>query len=114
MKLFAAGLTQLMSNYLIFIYNFEITKIVIVIIYINNFLVFGANISEIDNIKWWLATHYKIKDLKLCSQFLCMKVEQNKKLWTISISHEIFINKALTAVEMKNCKKVNTPIITYY
>ena len=111
-KLLGAGLTRLMSDYSVFIRNAGTTKVVIVIVYVDDFLVFGPNMSEIDNIKWWLATHYKIKDLGPCSQFLGMKVERNEELRTISISQEAFINKALTAAEMENCKGVNSPMIS--
>ena len=68
--------------------------------------------TEIDNIKLWLATYYKIKDLKSCSQFLGIKVKRNKKFCIIFIFQEVFINKALTAVKMENYKKVNLLMIS--
>lgn len=110
-KLFRAGLTRLMSDYSVFIRNAGTTRVVIVIVYVDDFLVFGPNMSDIDIIKWWLATHYKIKDLGPCSQFLGMKVERNEELRTISISQEAFINKALIAAEMEDCKGVSSPMI---
>ena len=111
-KLLKASLTRLMSDYSVFIYNAGTTKVVIVIVYVDNFLVFGPNMSEIENVKWWLAIHYKIKDLGPYSQFLGMKVERDEELHTISISQEAFINKALTAAEMENCKGVNLSMIS--
>ena len=48
---------------------------VIIVIYVDNFLVFGLDKLEIDNIKWWLNTNYKMKNLEICRQFLGMKVE---------------------------------------
>lgn len=41
-----------MSDYLVFIQNARTNKMVIVIIYVNNFFVFGLNKSEINDIKW--------------------------------------------------------------
>ena len=84
---------------------------VIVVIYVDDFLVFGLDKSEIDNIKWWLNTNYKMKDLGTCRQFLGMKVERDEDRRTISISQTAFINKALMAAEMQDCKGVNAPMI---
>ena len=100
-----------MSDYSVFIRNAGTLRVVIVLVYVDDFLVFGPDKAEIDNVKWWLATNYKIKDLGPCSQFLGMKVERNEDLRTISISQEAFINKALTTADMQDCKGVNTPMI---
>lgn len=100
-----------MSDYSVFIRNAGTPRVVIVLVYVDDFLIFGPDKAEIDNVKWWLATNYKIKDLGTCSQFLGIKVERNEDLRTISISQEAFINKALTAADMQDCKGVNTPII---
>ena len=110
-KLFRAGLTRLMSDYSVFNRNAGIPRVVIVIIYVDDFLAFGPNMSEIKNLKRWLAANYKMKDLGPCSQFLGMKVERDEERRTISISQEAFINKALTAADMQNCKGVTSPMI---
>ena len=110
-KLLKAGLTRLMSDYSVFIRNAGSSKMVIVVIYVDDFLVFGLDKSEIDNIKWWLNTNYKMKDLGTCRQFLGMKVERDEDRRTISISQTAFINKALMAAEMQDCKGVNAPMI---
>ena len=83
---------------------------VIIVIYINNFLVFRLDKSEIDNIKWWLNTNYKMKDLETCRQFLGMKVEQDQDR-RISILQTAFINKAFMAAKMQDCKGVNALMI---
>ena len=93
-----------MLHYSVYIQNAELPRVVIVLVYIDDFLVFGTDKAEIDNVKWWLATNYKIKDLGPCSHFLGIEVERNKDLRTISISQEAFINKALTATDTQDCK----------
>ena len=75
-----------MSNYSVFIRNAGPRKMIIVVIYIDNFLVFKFDKSKIDNIKWWLNINYKMKDLKTCRQFLGIKVERDNDHLTISIS----------------------------
>lgn len=58
-----AGIIKFISNYLAFAKNFDISKIAIVIIYINHFLFFKPNLIEINIIKFFLANKYNIKDL---------------------------------------------------
>lgn len=40
-----------------------------------------------------------------------IKIEQNEELYTLSISQEVFTNKALVAINMETCKGVNTSMI---
>ena len=84
---------------------------VIVIIYVDNFLVFRLDKSEIDKIKLWLNTNYMMKELRICCQFLGMKVKYDKNRRTISISQTAFINKALMTAEIEDCKRVNAALI---
>ena len=51
-KLFKTSLTQLMSNYSVFIQNAGSSKMVIIVIYVDNFLVFELDKSKINNINW--------------------------------------------------------------
>lgn len=50
-KLFRAGLTRLMSDYSVFIRNAGTPRVVIVFVYVDDFLVFGPDKAEIDNVK---------------------------------------------------------------
>ena len=52
-----------------------------------------------------------MKDLGPCSWFLSMKVERDEERRTISILQEAFINKAPTASDMLDCKRVTSPMI---
>ena len=110
-KLLKAGLTQLILEYSVFIQNVGSRLMVIVVIFVDDFLVFGLNKSEINNIKWWLNNNYKMKDLEICRQFSGIKVERDENCHTISISQIVFINKILMVAEMQDCKRVSKSII---
>lgn len=90
-----ASLTRLMSDYLAFAKNFGISKVVIVIIYIDNFLFFRPDLTEINLIKSFLSDQYKIKNLSLYNQFTRIKLEQNLEKRSISLSQKIYIEKPL-------------------
>lgn len=80
------GLKRLMSDYLAFVKNLGTSKIVIIIVYINNFLFFRLDLVEINIVKSFLADQYKIKNLNSYGQFISIKLEQNLEAKTISLS----------------------------
>lgn len=57
------GLKGFILNYSAFTKNLDISKIVIVIIYIENILFFRSDFIKINIAKSFLADQYKIKDL---------------------------------------------------
>ncbi len=61
-----AGLKRLMSDYSAFAKNLATSKVVIVIVYVDDFLFFGPDLTEINIVKSFLANQYKIKDLGSC------------------------------------------------
>ena len=81
-----AGLKRLQSDYSAFAKNLGTSKAVIIIVYIDNFLFFGPDITEINVLKSFLADQYKMKDLGLYGQFTGIKLEQNLEDRTIFLS----------------------------
>lgn len=70
-----AGLSKFISDYSAFVKNISTSKLVIVIIYVNNFLFFGLDITGINIIKSFLADRYKMKDLGSCRKFTGTRLE---------------------------------------
>ena len=73
-NMIGAGLKRLVSDYFAFAKNLGTSKLVIVIVYVYDFLFFGPDISEINTVKKYLADRYKIKDLGPCGQFTEIKL----------------------------------------
>lgn len=82
---------RLTTDYSTFAKNLDISRVVIIIIYINNFLFFGPDIIEINTVKSFLANYYKVKDLEPCSQFTETKQKQNFEKKTISLFQKVYI-----------------------
>lgn len=72
-----ANLKILTLYYLAFAKNRGTSKVVIVIVYINNFLSFEPDIIETKLLNFFLAAQYKMKDLSSCDQLTSVKLEQN-------------------------------------
>jgi hypothetical protein len=52
---------------------------------------------------------YKMKDLGNCEWILGMRIQRDRKLKTLSIDQELYINKVLKQFKMENCKSAITP-----
>ena len=107
-----AGQKRLVSDYLAFAKKFGTSKVVIVIVYVDDFLFFGLDFTEINLVKSFLSNQYKMKDLGPCGQFTGIKLEQNLERRTISLSQKIYIAKALEHANMTESKPVHSPIIS--
>ena len=83
------GLKSLMSDYSAFAKNLGIIKVVIVIIYVDDFLYFGPDLVEINIVKFFLADQYKMKDLDSCGQFIGIKLKRNLEAKTISLLQRV-------------------------
>lgn len=75
-----------MLDYSTFTNNLSISKIIIIIIYIDNFLYLELDIIEMNIIKSFLDNHYKIKDLSLYEEFIKTRLKQNLEKKTIFLS----------------------------
>lgn len=100
------SLKRLVSDYLAFVKNHGTSKVVIIIIYIDNFFFFGPNFTKINLVKSFLSNQYKMKDLGPCGQFTRIKLEQNLEKRTISLSQKIYLEKALDYANMIKSKPV--------
>ena len=106
-----AGLKRLVSDYSAFAKNLGTSKVVIVIVYVDEFLFFEPDIQEINTVKKYLADRYNMKDLGPCGQFTGIKLNQNTDKKTISLSQELYLLKALDHVGVSDCKPALSPIV---
>ena len=69
----------------------------------NNIHLIEPNKQYIETIKKKLASHYWIKDLRLSSNYLELKITQNWENRTLTISQKKYINSVLAAHRIMNC-----------
>ena len=80
-----------MSDYLVFVKNFGINKVIIVIVYIKNNLFFGPDLTEINIVKSILADQDKMNNLDSCELFSKIKLEQNLEAKIISLFQKVYV-----------------------
>ena len=97
MSIIKAGSKKLMSNYLAFAKNLGINKVVIVIVYVDNFLFFGPHPTKINIIKSLLDDQYQMKDLGSYEQFTRSSWS---KIWKKRLFHclRMFLFKKLLSI----------------
>ncbi len=81
---------------------------VIIIIYIDNFLLVEKNKSAIQNIKQCLNNTFKMSDLSSVFYYLDMKVKWNCTEHTICLTQTAYINKILQTFQQLQAVSVDT------
>ncbi|KAL2249801.1 UNVERIFIED_CONTAM: Retrovirus-related Pol polyprotein from transposon TNT 1-94 [Sesamum indicum] len=79
---------------------------IILLLYVDDMLIVGSNVKEINRLKDQLSRKFDMKDLGKTRQILGMKITRDKctgKLW---LSQSDYIEKVLCRFKMKNAKPV--------
>lgn len=84
-------------------------NIVFLVIYVNDILLAGNDISLIMEVKQWLIDKIEMKDRGEVSYILGIKILRNKTLQKLSLSQETYINSILSTFNIHNCSKGYIP-----
>lgn len=85
-------------------------KIVVVALYVDDFLIFSNNLEEKIKLKDHFKSKFKIKDLGEAKQCLGLSIGRNKRTGEIFIYQKQYILEILEKFGMINCKPVATPV----
>jgi hypothetical protein len=91
------------------IYRSPATKLIIVT-YVDNFLIIGPQGKELIKLKLDLANHFDIQDLGPCQYFLGVRVVRNRSERKISLIQDTYIDKVLTRFGMRDAISISTPM----
>jgi hypothetical protein len=83
---------------------------IIIITYVDDFLLIGPNIQEIKALKAQLSKVFSMKDLGPCSMFLGVQLIRDRKNRTIHLTQERYAEKVLYAFGLQDAKPVFTPM----
>lgn len=85
-------------------------KDLFIILYVDDILLFGSNISGIKWIKEKLSDYFKMKDLGDVKNFLGLEISRNLERGTIELSQQSYVDKILDTFGMKDCRAASTPM----
>lgn len=102
------GYTQGQADHTMFIRHSPEGKTTILIVYVDDIILTGDDLSEMKNLKNQLASELKIKDLGHLKYFLGMKVARSKE--GIMVSHRKYVLDLLKETGTSGSHPAETPI----
>ncbi|KAL2246274.1 UNVERIFIED_CONTAM: Retrovirus-related Pol polyprotein from transposon TNT 1-94 [Sesamum indicum] len=83
---------------------------IILLLYVDDMLIAGSNVKEINRLKDQLSRKFDMKDLSEVRQILGMKIIRDKCIGKLWLSQSDYIEKVLCRFKMENAKPVGTPL----
>ena len=102
------------SDHCVFVRKFSNDDFIILLLYVDDMLIVGKNVSMIDRLKEQLGKAFAMKDMGAAKQILGIRIirdRKEKKLW---LSQEHYIKRVLQRFHMEKAKVVSTPLATHF
>ena len=87
---------------------------IILLLYVDDMLIAGANIDEINNLKKQMSEHFAMKDLGAAKQILGIRIVRDRVRGTLRLSQAEYVKKVLNRFNMDNAKSVGTPLGSHF
>ena len=87
---------------------------IILLLYVDDMLVVGSNIEDINVLKRKIAKSFAMKDLGVAKQILGMRITRDKKNHKLTLYQGEYIEKVLERFRMQNEKPVSTPFSCHF
>jgi hypothetical protein len=87
---------------------------IILLLYVDDMLIAGSDMEQIDELKRELALEFEMKDLGAAGQILGMKIARNREERTLKLSQDEYIGKVLKRFNMEGAKPVSTPLAGHF
>lgn len=83
---------------------------VYVLLYVDDLLILGSNLYQVENLKKELNKNFEMKDLGIVNNYLGIHISQNLEKGFTELDQSDYLLKVLERFGMLNCKAVNTPL----
>ena len=87
---------------------------IILLLYVDDILVVGSDMDEIQNMKIQLSKEFDMKDLGPTKKILGMQIIRDNQNWILQLSQAEYINCVLQIFHMSNAKPVSTPLVSHF
>ena len=87
---------------------------IILSLYVDEMLVVGSNMQDINVLKIKLAKSFAMKDLGAAKQILGRRITRDRKNHKLMLSQGEYIEKVLQRFRMQNAKPVSTPLASHF
>ncbi|KAI0995000.1 hypothetical protein K3495_g13181, partial [Podosphaera aphanis] len=83
---------------------------ILIVTYVDDFLVIGKNIDHINRLKKKLAKKFQLEDLGPASYFLGVRITRNRARKRIYLSQDAYACQILDRFGLENCRPADTPM----
>ena len=80
------------------------------ILYVDDLLLLGEDLSKINDIKCQLGKLYQMKDLKPASSYLGIQITRDQNTRAIWIDQQVYIENTLKRFKLFDANNTNTPL----
>ncbi|KAL6328283.1 hypothetical protein AAG906_034426 [Vitis piasezkii] len=87
---------------------------VILLLYVDDILIVGKNVSRIDNLKKQLSKSFAMKDLGPVKRILGIRIERDRASKKLCMLQEQYIEKVLARFNMSKAKVVSSPLASHF
>jgi hypothetical protein len=87
---------------------------IILLLYVDDMLVAGYNMQDINVLKKKLANSFVMKDLGVVKKILGTRITRDRKNHKLTLSQGEYIEKVLERFRMQNAKPVSTPLSNHF
>ena len=112
--MFEQGYTRCHSDHCVYLKRQNDGRYIILLLYVDDMLVAGSNMQEINVLKRKLAKSFALKDLGVAKQILGMKITRDRKNRKLTLSQSEYIEKVLKRFNMQNAKPVSIPLANHF
>lgn len=108
------GYSRCHSDHCIYFKKLDNERYIILLLYVDDMLVAGSNMQDINVLKMNLANSFAMKDLGAAKQILGMRITRDGKNRKLTLSQTEYIQKVLERFRMQNAKPVSTPLASHF
>ncbi|RVW77068.1 Retrovirus-related Pol polyprotein from transposon RE1 [Vitis vinifera] len=105
---FEESMAKNQADHTLFVKKSHAGKMAILIVYVDDIILSGNDMEELQNLKKYLSEEFEVKDLGNLKYFLDMEVARSRK--GIVVSQRKYILDLLKETGMLGCKPIDTPM----
>jgi hypothetical protein len=107
------GFTRCNADHCCYVKSFK-SSYIILLLYVDDMLITGASMEEINKLKNQLSKQFAMKDLGVAKQILGMRIIRDRANSTLKISQAEYVKKILSRFSMDEAKSVSTPLGSHF
>jgi hypothetical protein len=108
------GYIRCHSDHCVYFKRIENGSHIIFLLYVDDMLVVGSNMQDINVLKKKLSNSFAMKDLGVAKKILGMRITRDRKNHKLTLSQGLYTEKVLERFRMQNAKPVSTPLANHF